>query len=42
MKNGMLSGETALGRRPQNKFWLTFWLCFAGTGTVHVVVQVTR
>ena len=33
MKNGMLSGETALGRRPQNKFWLTFWLCFAGTAS---------
>ena len=33
MKNGMLSGETALGRRPQNKFWLTFWLCFAGAAS---------
>lgn len=33
MKNGMLSGELALGRRPQNKFWLTFWLCFAGAAS---------
>ena len=39
MKNGMLSGELALGRRPQNKFWLTFWLCFAGAVALQILAR---